>query len=281
MLGEASPIWSLVGTMQTEAFLTFREFTDGASAIQSRNYKGIEATPAARHRAHRLARLQVGSRGPGASGRRPAQHRRGVEGRRRSGRSPPSARGRQRRRWTASRLRCQVAQDPPRLAAHMLGERRGTGAARAWLPGTRRGDPRLQGALPRRPRRRPPRLPDRARRLGGRCRRRTRSSPEDPQGGHSPGTQGLLAGADPKAEYRAATQQAIEGEGSVFRGHDGIRGGSASRTTCTGTSTTETSRAAAPATSSSSSSSSAGEVGVAASPSSSRWLNSSRCSKGR
>jgi tryptophan 2,3-dioxygenase len=44
VLGEASPIWSLVGTMRTEAFLTFREYTDGASAIQSRNYKDVEAT---------------------------------------------------------------------------------------------------------------------------------------------------------------------------------------------------------------------------------------------
>ncbi len=42
--GEASPIWSLVGTMRIEAFLEFREFTDGASAIQSRNYKLAEAT---------------------------------------------------------------------------------------------------------------------------------------------------------------------------------------------------------------------------------------------
>ena len=33
----------------------------------------------------------------------------------------------------------------------------------------------------------------------------------------------LLAGVHPNAEYRAATQQAIEGEGSVFRGHDGVR----------------------------------------------------------
>ena len=35
--------------------------------------------------------------------------------------------------------------------------------------------------------------------------------------------EGLLSGVHPKAEYRAATQQAIEGEGSVFRGRDGIR----------------------------------------------------------
>jgi tryptophan 2,3-dioxygenase len=43
VLGEASPLFSLVATMQPEAFLTFREFTDGASAIQSRSYKTIES----------------------------------------------------------------------------------------------------------------------------------------------------------------------------------------------------------------------------------------------
>lgn len=42
-LRESSPLWSLVATMQPAAFLTFREFTDGASAIQSRNYKRIES----------------------------------------------------------------------------------------------------------------------------------------------------------------------------------------------------------------------------------------------
>jgi len=42
-LREASPLWSLVATMQPEAFLRFREFTDGASAIQSRSYKRLES----------------------------------------------------------------------------------------------------------------------------------------------------------------------------------------------------------------------------------------------
>ena len=36
-------VWSLVATMQPEAFLRFREYTDGASAIQSRNYKRLES----------------------------------------------------------------------------------------------------------------------------------------------------------------------------------------------------------------------------------------------
>jgi ketosteroid isomerase-like protein len=35
--------------------------------------------------------------------------------------------------------------------------------------------------------------------------------------------EGLLAGVHPQGEYRPATQQAIEGEGGVFRGHEGIR----------------------------------------------------------
>jgi tryptophan 2,3-dioxygenase len=42
-LREAAPLWSLVATMQVDAFQTFREFTEGASAIQSRNYKLMES----------------------------------------------------------------------------------------------------------------------------------------------------------------------------------------------------------------------------------------------
>ena len=42
-LREAALMFSVVATMQPEAFLTFREFTDGASAIQSRNYKLVES----------------------------------------------------------------------------------------------------------------------------------------------------------------------------------------------------------------------------------------------
>ena len=34
---------------------------------------------------------------------------------------------------------------------------------------------------------------------------------------------GVLSLADPKVEYHSAIQQAMEGEGSVFRGLDGIR----------------------------------------------------------
>ena len=43
ILAESSAFWSLTGTMRTESFLTFREFTDGASAIQSRSYKRMES----------------------------------------------------------------------------------------------------------------------------------------------------------------------------------------------------------------------------------------------
>lgn len=42
-LHDAAPLFSLVGTMRVEAFQTFRVFTEGASAIQSRNYKLVEA----------------------------------------------------------------------------------------------------------------------------------------------------------------------------------------------------------------------------------------------
>ncbi len=42
-MDECTPLFSLVATMQPEAFMAFREFTDGASAIQSRNYKTIES----------------------------------------------------------------------------------------------------------------------------------------------------------------------------------------------------------------------------------------------
>ena len=39
---EVAALWSLVATMQGQSFLAFREFTDGASAIQSRGYKTVE-----------------------------------------------------------------------------------------------------------------------------------------------------------------------------------------------------------------------------------------------
>lgn len=43
VLSESAPLFSLLATMQVESFRTFREFTEGASAIQSRNYKLLES----------------------------------------------------------------------------------------------------------------------------------------------------------------------------------------------------------------------------------------------
>jgi len=42
-LREATPLLSLLATMQVDAFRTFRIYTEGASAIQSRNYKIVES----------------------------------------------------------------------------------------------------------------------------------------------------------------------------------------------------------------------------------------------
>ncbi|WBB53651.1 hypothetical protein O7601_24290 [Verrucosispora sp. WMMD573] len=43
LLRAAAPLFSLVATMQPESFRTFRQYTEGASAIQSRSYKLIES----------------------------------------------------------------------------------------------------------------------------------------------------------------------------------------------------------------------------------------------
>ncbi|WP_019901984.1 tryptophan 2,3-dioxygenase family protein [Salinispora arenicola] len=43
LLRETAPLWSLLATMQPEAFHRFRAHTDGASAIQSRAYKLVES----------------------------------------------------------------------------------------------------------------------------------------------------------------------------------------------------------------------------------------------
>ncbi|MEE1725691.1 tryptophan 2,3-dioxygenase [Streptomyces sp. JV186] len=42
-LRESAPLFSMLATMQIGSFRTFREFTEGASAIQSRGYKLVEA----------------------------------------------------------------------------------------------------------------------------------------------------------------------------------------------------------------------------------------------
>lgn len=42
-LRESAPLFSMLATMQVDSFRTFRSFTEGASAIQSRNYKLVES----------------------------------------------------------------------------------------------------------------------------------------------------------------------------------------------------------------------------------------------
>jgi len=42
-LQDSAPMFSMLATMQVESFRTFRQFTEGASAIQSRNYKLVES----------------------------------------------------------------------------------------------------------------------------------------------------------------------------------------------------------------------------------------------
>jgi tryptophan 2,3-dioxygenase len=42
-MAESAPLFSMLATMQVESFRTFRQFTEGASAIQSRNYKTVES----------------------------------------------------------------------------------------------------------------------------------------------------------------------------------------------------------------------------------------------
>jgi tryptophan 2,3-dioxygenase len=42
-LQQSAPLFSMLATMQVESFRRFRQFTDGASAIQSVNYKRMES----------------------------------------------------------------------------------------------------------------------------------------------------------------------------------------------------------------------------------------------
>ncbi|SCL44429.1 Tryptophan 2,3-dioxygenase (vermilion) [Micromonospora citrea] len=43
LLATAGPLFSLLATMRAESFRTFRQYTEGASAIQSRSYKLVES----------------------------------------------------------------------------------------------------------------------------------------------------------------------------------------------------------------------------------------------
>ncbi|RNH99631.1 hypothetical protein EEZ25_21760 [Micromonospora aurantiaca] len=61
LLHETAPLWSMLATMQPQAFHRFRTHTDGASAIQSRAYKLVESlcrTPEP-HRLRSTAYLSV------------------------------------------------------------------------------------------------------------------------------------------------------------------------------------------------------------------------------
>ncbi len=70
-------LFRLVATMRYEAFHTFREFTDGASAIQSEQYKrfeGLCGLPP--DGAPPVGVLRLRARGPGGGQRRPGHHHR-------------------------------------------------------------------------------------------------------------------------------------------------------------------------------------------------------------
>lgn len=128
-LREAAPLWSLVATVQREAFLAFREFTEGASAIQSRSYKRVESlcrrpdrsrldSPAYRSVPEVRARVLAGQ--PNLDETLTAAHA--------SGRLGPDeydhVRSAMQRLETAL---LKWRQTHYRLAVQMLGERRGTG----------------------------------------------------------------------------------------------------------------------------------------------------------
>jgi tryptophan 2,3-dioxygenase len=128
-LGESAPLFSLLATMQVESFRTFREFTSGASAIQSRGYKVVESlcrTPDPQ-RLNSLAYLSV-----------PEVRERVLAGQatmdevftaaRAAGRIPAAdqeALVAAMRRFSDTLLRWR--QTHYRLAVRMLGERSGTG----------------------------------------------------------------------------------------------------------------------------------------------------------
>jgi tryptophan 2,3-dioxygenase len=57
LLSETSPLFSLMATLQPEAFHRFRVYTDGASAIQSANFKLVEVLCGGPPSAERLASI--------------------------------------------------------------------------------------------------------------------------------------------------------------------------------------------------------------------------------
>jgi tryptophan 2,3-dioxygenase len=128
-LHEAAPLFSLLATMQVEAFRTFRAFTEGASAIQSRNYKIVESL-CRRPDAPRLDSAAFGSV-PEIKARVLASEidlDQAVAVARAAGRiseSQQAALDRALRRFATTLV--QWRQTHYRLAVRMLGERPGTG----------------------------------------------------------------------------------------------------------------------------------------------------------
>ena len=155
VLGQSSALFSLVGTMRPEAFLAFREFTDGASAIQSRSYKRVESvcrrpdgerfeSPA--YESVPDVRDEVAAGLPnvddGDDGRAP-QRSHGPRGVRPDLRRKEGVRGR----------RLQVAQDPRvDRRAHAWRASRDRLHGGRQLSRSREGDPRLRLRLPGRSR---------------------------------------------------------------------------------------------------------------------------------
>lgn len=129
VLTDAGPLFSLLATMQPEAFRTFREYTEGASAIQSHSYKLMES----------LCRTPERSRLDSAAYRSVPQVRDRVLGGQSSIDGAYRAAVREgllsgaARELVESRMRTFAAavlqwrRTHHRLATRMLGERRGTG----------------------------------------------------------------------------------------------------------------------------------------------------------
>ncbi|WP_117670565.1 tryptophan 2,3-dioxygenase family protein [Micromonospora sp. MW-13] len=128
-LATAAPLFSLLASMQPESFRTFRAYTEGASAIQSRSYKLMES----------LCRTPEGSRLDSAAYRSVPEVRDRVRAGRpsvdaalqaavRAGRLAGADRAlveRRMREFAAAVL--QWRRTHHRLAVRMLGERPGTG----------------------------------------------------------------------------------------------------------------------------------------------------------
>lgn len=128
-LRRSAPLFSLLATMQVSSFRTFRQFTEGASAIQSANYKMVEA----------LCRRQDPERLDSAAYHSvPGVRRQVMSGMttldetfakaRDAGRLTPAARGEVASAMDQFALMLRLwRQTHYRLALRMLGEARGTG----------------------------------------------------------------------------------------------------------------------------------------------------------